>query len=46
MKKMLSNKDAEINELRNVNNNYANKLSQANNEAQKYKMQAEKEQEA
>jgi hypothetical protein len=46
MKKMLSNKDAEINELRSVNNNNANKLSQANNEVQKYKMMAEKEQEA
>lgn len=46
MKKMLANKDAEINELRSVNNNTANKLSQALNEAQKFKMMAEKAHEA
>jgi len=43
---MISNKDAEINELRSVNNSTANKLSQAMNDCSKYNMMAEQNQES
>lgn len=46
LKKMISNKDSEINELRSANNSTANKLAQALNEVSKYKAMAEKSQES